>query len=48
MQAVGIFFIEQKYLPFRPIVIPLLADYVVAEGFVSSRDFLIGLVSSPI
>jgi hypothetical protein len=27
----------------RPVVIPLLSDYVVAEGFVSSRNFLIGL-----
>ena len=26
-----------------PVVIPLLRDYVVAEGWVSSRDFLIGL-----
>lgn len=28
----------------RPVVIPLLSDYVVSTGFVSSRDFLIGLV----
>lgn len=25
-------------------MIPLLSDYVVGAGFVSSRDFLIGLV----
>lgn len=30
----------------RPVVIPLLSDYVVNTGFVSARDFLIGLVSS--
>jgi hypothetical protein len=30
----------------RPVVIPLLSDYVVGAGFVSSRDFLIGLVPS--
>ena len=29
---------------YRPVVIPLLSDYVVQAGFVSSRDFLIGLV----
>src|SRR6202043_2589271 len=26
-----------------PVVIPLLHDYIVAEGWVSPRDFLIGL-----
>lgn len=29
-------------------MIPLLSDYVVGAGFVSARDFLIGLVSQPI
>lgn len=29
----------------RPIVAPLLREYVVAEGWVSSRDFLLGLAA---
>jgi hypothetical protein len=34
------------FIIFRPVVIPLLSDYVVSTGFVSSRDFLIGLVTT--
>ncbi|KAK8079028.1 hypothetical protein PG994_002835 [Apiospora phragmitis] len=31
-----------------PVVIPLLREYVVAEGWVSLRDFLVGLAGSPL
>ena len=37
------------YLTNRPVMIPLLAQYVVETGFVTPRNFLVGLVKySPI